>query len=428
VDERALARLRDEPIDWRYKAFPPAGAPVTPATVRHQGWNLLRGDLPLPALVLKESALARNIALMAEWCRDRGVLLAPHGKTTMAPELFRRQLQAGAWAITVANLAQVRICRAFGVPRILLANELIEPVALRWIAEELAADSAFEFFCLVDSAAGAVAMTEALSAAHASRRLPVLVELGFEGGRAGCRSREEVADVVAAVRRSPALELVGVEAYEGIIHAADVDATLAAVDAFTRHVRATAEELALGGAFGPGGKFLFTLGGSAFFDRVLAQLALPWPDDFHVDIVLRCGSYVSHDSVFYEAISPLAGRADGGARLLPAFEAWGVVLSRPESELAIVGFGKRDVPHDMDLPIPSVVSRGGVTRSLAETMAIADLNDQHAYLRLPSEDPLDVGDLVGCGICHPCTAFDKWRLIPVVDDSYTVTDAVHTFF
>ena len=36
--------------------------------------------------------------------------------------------------------------------------------------------------------------------------------------------------------------------------------------------------------------------------------------------------------------------------------------------------------------------------------------------------------LVGCGISHPCTAFDKWRLIPVVDDDYTVVDAVLTFF
>jgi D-serine dehydratase len=32
------------------------------------------------------------------------------------------------------------------------------------------------------------------------------------------------------------------------------------------------------------------------------------------------------------------------------------------------------------------------------------------------------------GITHPCTSFDKWRVIPVVDDDDRVVDAVHTFF
>jgi D-serine deaminase-like pyridoxal phosphate-dependent protein len=54
--------------------------------------------------------------------------------------------------------------------------------------------------------------------------------------------------------------------------------------------------------------------------------------------------------------------------------------------------------------------------------------DQHAFLKFNPEANLKVGDLVGCGISHPCTAFDKWRLIPVVDDSYLVIDAILTYF
>ena len=38
------------------------------------------------------------------------------------------------------------------------------------------------------------------------------------------------------------------------------------------------------------------------------------------------------------------------------------------------------------------------------------------------------GALVGARIVHPCTAFDKWRLVPLVDDDYTVVDAIRTFF
>jgi D-serine deaminase-like pyridoxal phosphate-dependent protein len=45
-----------------------------------------------------------------------------------------------------------------------------------------------------------------------------------------------------------------------------------------------------------------------------------------------------------------------------------------------------------------------------------------------SDLPLGVGDLVACGISHPCSAFDRWRAIPVLDERDRVVDAVATFF
>ena len=52
MTSRRLSRcaLLDEPIDWRYKGFPPSDG-VTVRTVGAMGWNVLRGDLPLPVLV-----------------------------------------------------------------------------------------------------------------------------------------------------------------------------------------------------------------------------------------------------------------------------------------------------------------------------------------------------------------------------------------
>jgi D-serine deaminase-like pyridoxal phosphate-dependent protein len=146
-----------------------------------------------------------------------------------------------------------------------------------------------------------------------------------------------------------------------------------------------------------------------------------------VRVVLRSGCYVTHDTRFYEGLSPLGARATGAERLRPALEAWGAVLSRPEPGLALLLLGKRDAAHDIDLPMPFAV-RGRDGLRAAEGLEVVDLNDQHAFVRVPPADPLAVGDLVGCGMSHPCTAFDKWRLIPVVDDDYAVVDAVHTFF
>lgn len=414
----ALRALLDEPIDWRYKGFPPNDG-VTIGTVGQMGWNVLRGDLPLPALVLKETALEHNIALMAEWCEERGIVHAPHGKTTMAPQLFSRQLDAGAWGVTAATVSQARMYRAFGVQRILLANELVEPGSLRWLVDELAAAPELDFYCLVDSVHQVEAMAAALSAAE--RPVNVLLEIGFEGGRTGCRTVAEALEVAAAVAASPGTELVGTEGYEGIIAADRSDPSVAAVDAFLQRLRDATVELEEAGVFTGRDRIIVSAGGSAFFDRVVDVLGADWPFEQQVDLVIRSGGYVTHDVGLYERTSPLA------QELRPALEAWGAVLSRPEPELALVGLGKRDVSHDVDLPRPELVSGRDGLRP-ASGMSVTALNDQHAYVRVPPSEPLAVGELVGCGISHPCTAFDKWRLIPVVDDDYMVVDAVATFF
>ena len=418
IREDALSRLLQEPIDWRYKGFPPADG-VTVGTVAQGGWNLLRGDLPLPALVLKESALAHNIALMASWCLEHAVLHAPHGKTTIAPQLFKRQLEAGAWAITAATASHARIYRAFGVQRILLANELVEPVALRWLAEELAIEPELDFYCLVDSIAAVEAMAEGLRGSE--RPVQVLLEVGFEGGRTGCRDVAEALEVAAAIGRAPELELVGTEGYEGIIGAERNPSSLAAVDSFLERLRKTTIELDRAEVFAGCERVIVSAGGSAYFDRVADGLGGDWQLDKPVDVVIRSGGYITHDVGLYERSSPLA------RDLRPAFEAWGVVLSRPEPDLALVGLGKRDVSHDVDLPLPQLAHDRNGLRKVAG-LTVTALNDQHAYVRIPGEETLEVGDMLGCGISHPCTAFDKWRLIPVVDDHYTVVDAIATFF
>jgi D-serine deaminase-like pyridoxal phosphate-dependent protein len=419
--------LLAEPIDWRYKGRPAAREELTLAGLAEQRWNVIEGDLLLPAMVLKQTALDHNIARVAEYCREHGVSLAPHGKTTMAPQLFERQLDAGAWGMTAATVPHVGVYRHFGVPRILLMNELVEPAALTWIADELASDPGFDFYCLVDSVAGVEAMTEALRGAGLERPLQVLVEVGIPGGRAGCRTLEEAKEVAVAAVASPALALAGVEGFEGIIAERDAGATLAAVDGFLMRIRELTIELAGTGAFAGREEIVVTAGGSAFFDRVVACLTPAWNLELPVRVVLRGGCYLTHDSGLYERIGPLGARA-GGAPLRPALEVWGAVLSRPEPELAIVGFGKRDVPFDIELPIPMLASRGGELRDVRETLTVTALNDQHAYVRLAPGAELAVGELLGCGISHPCLAFDKWPLIPLVDDDYTVVGGIRTFF
>ena len=374
-----------------------------------------------PMLTLRESALAGNLAAMAAYCAEAGVELAPHGKTAMSPELAARQLASGAWGITVATIGQLRMYRAFGFPRLLLANELVDEPGIAWLAGELAADPGFAAYCYVDSTDGVAILDRVLTAHPAGRRLPVLVEIGL--GRTGCRTDDQALTVAKAAAATSTLTVAGVAGYEGTIGAPRAQA-LDTVASFCRRLANLAGAVAEV-AGGPG-EFIVTAGGSVYFDVVARELTAASLDG--MTVVLRSGCYLFHDHGIYQADSPAARGVAGAPVFRPALELWAQVVSRPEPELALLSAGRRDVGFDAGLPVPLRARRrdGGAAR-LADAK-VTGLNDQHAYLRLDPGTALAPGDVVRLGISHPCTTLDKWGLIPVLDDQDRVIDTVHTFF
>jgi D-serine dehydratase len=414
-------------LDWKHKGFPlSAGSEVAISALPGRDWNVRRGDLLFPLMVLKRSALTHNIRVMADYCRERGVELAPHAKTSMAPALLREQEEAGAWGFTVANTSQAIVLQALGFKRLLMASQMVEPRAVAWAVGALK-DPAFDLLVLVDSLDAIAIVDATLQDLSPTRKLRVLVEFGQWGGRSGCRTPEEVECVVKAIAATDTLELAGVEGFEGLIPAAPEE-MVGAVDSYLSSLSELIVRLAGDGAFDHLDEVIVTAGGSAYFDLVVSHLT-GFDIGRPVRTVLRSGCYVTHDHEMYELTSPLAARGSGSARLTPAFEAWGAVWSRPEPTLAIVGMGKRDVASDYVMPrVLRSISTTGIERELGDGFTVTGLNDQHAYLRIPADDPLRPGDRVVFGISHPCAAFDKWRAIPVVDDDYTVVDAFETYF
>lgn len=414
IDHDAVAALADQPLDWRFKGLPADWWGATPAQICGRSPELFSTGVVDAVCVLRASALTHNLVAMAHWCRRRGVELAPHGKTHMAPQLLARQIDAAAVAVTVATVSQLRVLRAFGVRDLLLANEVVDRAGLVWLAREMAADPDFHVVCWADSLRGVELMSEAL--AGAGRRLDVCVEVGMAGGRTGCRTATEVDAVAQAVIASPRLRLVGVAGYEAACGHDVTPAALAKVTRYLADLRGAVERLA--SAFETD-DVLVTAGGSTYFDLVADALAGGWPAGLTVRTVLRSGCYLTHDDGLYERTSPLRDAAAGG--LTPAMSVWAQVLSRPEANLALVGMGRRDVSFDQDLPVPKSLPDGRIIR----------LNDQHAYLRLGDEldaSAVRVGDWLEFGVSHPCTTFDKWQLIPVLDDHNRVVDLIRTFF
>ncbi|WP_296951634.1 amino acid deaminase [uncultured Massilia sp.] len=410
-------------------------APLRQGAIGVQGWNVLHGDTSYPVAVLKTSVVRHNLEWMRDFCLRHGVSLAPHGKTTMCPQLFGAQLAHGAWGITLANAVQVQVAHRFGVRRALLANELVARSDVRALLRLLRDDPDFECVVLADSLAGVARLAEEVALHPLARPLPVLVELGLPGKRAGCRTLDAALTVARAVAHAPGLALAGFEGYEGLLVSDDRAADLRAVAAFVADLGALVREADDEGLFGAG-EVLVTAGGSAYFDLVARGLrALPGLSR-PLRVVLRSGCYVTSDHGMYlDAIAELDVREgiDPGAGLRPALEVWSVVLSRPEPGLAILSMGKRDASHDAGLPVALYrhAPGPGTPQRLPDGCAIARMNDQHAYLSLPEgpvRELLAVGDLVGCGISHPCTTFDRWQLLLGVDDDYTVRQGLNTFF
>jgi D-serine deaminase-like pyridoxal phosphate-dependent protein len=421
VAER-VAALREERVDHRFKGLPPDAAGLTVGELADQRRTLTDGGFTTPLLVLSADALDHNLDVLERWTTEHGLAFAPHGKTSMAPQLFARQLERGAWGITVALPHQVRVCRAFGIPRIFLANELVDPAALRWLGAELDADPGFEFVAYVDSVRGVRLMEEVLLAAGVRRRVDVVVELGAgAGARTGARTEADCAAVAAAVTAAGRLRLVGVAGYEGEVPDADPER----VRAWLRRLVALAADLDRGGAFADAEQIVVSAGGSAWFDAVadvfgdIGAMSLP------VLRLLRSGAYVTHDDSHYARVTPFT-RVPG--HLEPAFRLWAQVVSRPAPGQAFLNAGKRDAPHDLGLPAPVAVRSAAGLRPAPAGLTVSRLSDQHAWLTVPPDDALDVGDLVCLGLSHPCTTFDKWPLIPVATPDGTVTDYVRTFF
>ncbi|QHM76690.1 D-threonine aldolase [Mixta theicola] len=394
---------------------PEKGLPVT-------GDSLLT-DVSLPALVLHQDALEHNLKWMQALADRYGAVLAPHGKTTMAPALFRRQIAAGAWGITLATAVQCAVAAQAGIRRILLANQLVGRANMQIVAD-IVRQTDSDFYCLVDS----VENVRQLGAFFAERqlRLNVLLELGVADGRCGCRSDEQALAVAAAIQAQPALQLCGIEGYEGVIGGAQPQRE---VDAFIDRLVAVALKLRNAGAFSVP-QPLITASGSAWYDRVAAAFSREEAQNAFLP-VLRPGCYLVHDHGLYQRAQQqvLARQPQLQDALLPAMEVFACVQSAPEPGRVIVALGKRDIAHD-DMPVALRVWRQGATQpaAMGEEWRVVRLMDQHLFLQGPAEHDLQPGDIIAFGASHPCLTFDKWRRFCLVDARLMVREVLQTCF
>ncbi|MFJ3468224.1 amino acid deaminase [Pseudomonas sp. NPDC090203] len=388
------------------------------------GDHLVR-DVSLPALVIHDKALQHNIRWMQKFVSDSGAELAPHGKTSMVPALFQRQLQQGAWGITLATATQTRAAYAHGVRRVLMANQLVGAPNMAIIAQMLA-DTQFDFHCMVDHPDNVKALGEFF--ASKGVQLNVMIEYGVVGGRCGCRTEQEVMDLADAIAAQPALKLTGIEGYEGVIHG---DKAIAGIRAFAASLVRLAVTLQDKGAFALD-RPIVTASGSAWYDLIAEEFDKQQVRERFLG-VLRPGSYVVHDHGIYKEAQccVLDRRQDLSEGLQPAMEVWAHVQSMPEPGFAVIALGKRDVAFDAGMPNPIKRYKAGVVPAVGDDVSackVTAVMDQHAFMTVAPGCDLKVGDIISFGTSHPCLTFDKWRTGCLVGDDLSVIESFDTCF
>jgi len=415
------------------KSHPLSATPGALSDIAQRGWHLLADDLAYPIAVLRRSALLHNLRWMQDFADRKGVQFAPHGKTTMSPELFALQLAAGAWGLTFATVFQLSVGVAAGARRAIIANQVLGAADMAGLQHLLRQTPDLRVWFLVDSLAQLRLIEHWAASQIPFEPFDVLLEMGVAGQRTGCRSLEEALELAQALAASPAVRLGGVECYEGPAATCDPALDPVQVSDLVRRVLEVARACDANGWFAPG-DILLSAGGSAVFDLVLPLLqaqGLSQP----VCGVLRSGCYLAHDHTHYRNYLRLVEQREGLAdSLLPALEVWALVQSVPEPGLALLTCGKRDISYDLALPTvqrhaPPQVRRLQDALSPPPDWRITALNDQHAYLRFdPASCAPAVGDRVALGLSHPCTTFDKWRWMPLIEDDGAVIGAIHTCF
>jgi D-serine deaminase-like pyridoxal phosphate-dependent protein len=373
--------------------------------------NLFTANFQFPIMVINERSLKNNIDRMASYCKSVGAELAPHVKTTMSPQIAKLQTDAGAFALTIANFWQASIFLSYGFKKLIIANEVLDPSAIAEISR-LNKSKAAEIIFYVDSLAG-LEIVKQHTTAQGEQNL--FIEIGTDDGRGGVRDLDEVVSIAKAIAADSRLKLRGVTGFEGAVPlAARNKKGEKRLTAFCQKIVAAADRAY---PYKSDAVFIVSAGGSAYFEIVAAELNKFAQEKI---LLLRSGGYVTHDSKYYEEIYPFR---DSDQSFKAAIQVWAQIISSPERDFGVLNLGKRDIGNDLHNPIPFAKYANGLTPFTGE---VEKLNDQHGYLR--SKQDFAVSQLIGLGISHPCTTFDKWRLIPLVNDNYDVVDCLYTFF
>lgn len=421
-------------VDDRMRGFPTGHDPLPADQIGGRRWRPQDGRMALPLLSLAFDMFEANATTILDHLADSGTLIAPHARTPMSVSLARWLVEAGAWGATVSDARQTSVMLEGGILRLLLAGPVGGPAGARRLASLLWHHPSAEVHVLVDSAGSLDALATAWRAQMGRGAgmpgLGLMVELG--GAATGVRTDAAADALVAQILDLPpdlGLRLTGIAACEDTATPAGPPGDAGRVDALIDRVGELHARVRQ--RLGPSAALILSAGGSAWFDRVLARLGPVAHGDGRTRLMLRSGAvFFGDNGACQRGLAQMVARGTPMAgRIGSALRVWAEVVSLPEPGLAVLGLGLRDVATDQGLPVPLRLWRDGLDLGPAQALSVAHLTDQQALAGIgPEAPPLRIGDVVEFGLSHPCTNFDRHRLIWVLGDRHEVIAVLQTDF
>ena len=188
-------------------------------------WSSLIGKsvthIDTPALVIDLDAMKRNLVRMSEFAKKHGIRWRPHAKMHKSAMLAKIQAKAGAVGVCVQKTSEAEALAAGGVVDIYISNEVIAPAKLKRVAElaKTVTAQGGQLAIAVDSGEGVIrlakAMTDARGGSGVGTVIDVFVEIDVGHGRCGVEPGPAALNLVMEIRKHPALNFAGLQAYNG---------------------------------------------------------------------------------------------------------------------------------------------------------------------------------------------------------------------
>ena len=188
-------------------------------------WSSLIGKsvthIDTPALVIDLDAMKRNLVRMGEFAKKHGIRWRPHAKMHKSAMLAKIQAKAGAVGVCVQKTSEAEALAAGGVVDIYISNEVIAPAKLKRVAElaKTVTAQGGQLAIAVDSGEGVIrlakAMTDARGGSGVGTVIDVFVEIDVGHGRCGVEPGPAALNLVMEIRKHPALNFAGLQAYNG---------------------------------------------------------------------------------------------------------------------------------------------------------------------------------------------------------------------
>jgi len=314
--------------------------------------------LPTPCLVVDAAAARRNIQRCAAFFSGQQAALRPHFKAHKCTTLMRQQLAAGGCAGVACQVSwEAQVLARAGFPDILIANQVVDPVALGELAE---AAAIARLTVVVDDEAQVDLLARAASQRGVS--IGVLIELDVGAGRCGLPFGDaSLVPLAGQIARHDRLSFRGLQAYEGhAVHRDSREVRTTLVRQAAHQVRQERARLAAAGFDCE----IISGGGTGTYDLAAAAGALT--EVQAGSYVLMDGRYGTLDLPFEQALYCVA-----------------TVISRRHSR-AVLNAGLKELT--VEYGMPAIQAAGA---------RITALSDEHAQVRLaPGHGGLAVGDKV----------------------------------